>query len=263
MKAEVTKKPIFKKVSSTISGQMRYYGVHACLRIFQERAADIIKVYVVEERVKTFGALLKWCAQNKKSYRIIAHDQLARITESVHHEGVCIVAKEKASISFERWFSQIEKDKQPMSCLYLDGVQDPHNLGAIIRTAAHFGVKYIFGDVALLPRLSPSAYRIAKGAAEVVSLVTLSDVSKALAQLKKAGFSLISATQDAKHSLYDTEFSSRNVFVFGAEDVGIRPKVRTICDKELQIPGANQIESLNVATAIGVVLGEVWRQLRN
>src|SRR5690606_36072272 len=113
---------------------------------------------------------------------------LDKLTESVHHEGVCILAKELPLCQEKQMFSSIKKKE---CLLYLDGVQNPHNLGSIVRTAAHFGITHILGEKGKMPTLSPSSYRIAKGGAELVKIVLLENPLKTLKELKEKGFCLI------------------------------------------------------------------------
>lgn len=243
--------------------EIKYYGVHACLRLFKERPKDIIRVYIEQDFVQMFSSMLKWCAQHKKAYKIVDRVDLERLTESIHHEGVCVLAKEKPALVFESWLAKQKAQKTPtthMCCVYLDGVQDPHNVGAILRTCAHFGVRYVLGDAKLLPKLSPAAYRIGKGAGDVVELVPLTNPIRDLELLKKAGFVFLAASHKTKNSLYATSFGSKVVIGFGAEDVGIRLSILGIANGAFSIPGSGLMESINVATATGVVLGEWWRQ---
>lgn len=172
---------LFRMKNKSTVREQKYYGVHACLAILKHRPLDIIRVYLRESNIQIFTPLLRLCAQLKKAYHIVPDDDLNRITESIHHEGICILSKELLPISFEDCLPQLNKPK--ICLLYLDGVQNPHNIGSIIRSCAHFGIKYILGD--RLPILSPSACRIAKGGAELVKLVQVSKPLLALAELKK------------------------------------------------------------------------------
>ncbi|MCB1148913.1 MAG: hypothetical protein KDK48_02005 [Chlamydiia bacterium] len=199
---------------------------------------------------------MKWCAQQKKAYRVVSVEELSRITGSVHHEGVCIVAKELQPLSFSECVNSL---KDPKICLlYLDGVQNPHNIGSILRTCAHFGIPYILGD--RLPILSPSACRIAKGGAEVVKLVQLDKPSAAIQKLKEMGFSFVGTSSHGGASLYRTPLPPRTVLAFGAEDKGMSPALLKQTTLNVQIPGTNAVESLNVSVATSLCLGEYIRQ---
>lgn len=239
-----------------LAHEQKYYGIHGCYAIFEKRPQDIIKVYIHESNVKFFTPLLKWCAKFKKAYHIVENTDLEKLTNSIHHEGICLVAKELEPISFDVLIKSIQNQKNCL--LYLDGVQNPHNIGSILRTCAHFGVPYVLGNK--LPSLSPAACRIAKGGAEVVKLVQIDHPKKALAELKKLGFGFIGTSSHAKTSLYSQKLPEKSVFVFGAEDSGMSQEITNHMTINVQIPGTGFVESLNVSVATSLCIGEYARQ---
>lgn len=240
--------------------EMKFYGFQSCLELFKKRKEDIIRVYVDETKAKSLTHILKWCAQNKKAYHIVEEEELDRITESVHHEGVCILAKSIKKIHFEELIKNISKDQKSI-LIFLDGVQNPHNIGSIMRTASHFGVKYIIGDEKNIPSLSASACRIAIGAQESVFLVKLNDVASNLKRLKKEGFSIVATSSHLGESLYKHGFTNKTIIVLGSEQNGISQNILKEADFVLQIPGSNNVESLNVSVASSIFMSEAFRQL--
>lgn len=236
--------------------EQKYYGIHACLAIFEKRPSDIIKVYIHDSNLKSFASLLKWCAKHKKAYHMVENQDLEKLTHSTHHEGICVVAKELLPISFDTFLTSIKPSK---TCfLYLDGVQNPHNIGAILRTCAHFGIRFILGNT--LPPLSPSSCRIAKGGAEIVKLVHISEVKKSIQTLKKLGFNFIGTSSHAQKSLYEQPLPEKCIFVFGAENTGMSPELIKAMSLNILIPGTGAVESLNVSIATGLCMGEYVRQ---
>ena len=236
--------------------EQKYYGIHASLAIWEKRPQDIIRIYVRESNIKMFTPTLRWCAQQKKAYHIVPDAELDRITESVHHEGVCILAKELRPMSFSECMASLKGSK--ICLLYLDGVQNPHNIGSIIRTCAHFGIPYILGSH--LPSLSASACRIAKGGAELVRLVQLDRPLESLAQLKKEGFAFIGTSSHGGVSLYRYQYPPRTLLAFGSESEGMSQALLKLTTQKIQIPGTGLIESLNVSVATSLCLGEYTRQ---
>lgn len=239
--------------------EMKVYGFHACMALFEQRPESIIRVYCDEPRVKMLSALLKWCAANKKAYHIIPSEELEKVTQSVHHEGVCILAKQAEVLTFEDLLSQLPKLPKRQCWLYLDGVGNPHNVGSIVRVCAHFGIPYILGDKSL-QQLSASSYRVAKGGAEVVQLVAMPNPKRGLQQLKDAGFAIVASSNQAEKSLYTYRFPQRTLLAFGSEGEGLSQMLLRESTVTVQIPGSGQVESLNVAVAAGLCLGEFWRQ---
>lgn len=238
--------------------ELKYYGLHACLAIWKRRPKDIIRVYLNESNVKTFKALLKWCADNKKAYHIIPDEELQKVSESVHHEGVCILAKQLPAITAQDFLNSLT---QPKICLlYLDGVQNPHNIGSIMRSCAHFGVPYVLGEQGKLPALSPSACRIAKGGAEIVRLVSLPTPLKTLQALKAKGFSFVSTSSHGGTSLFKTKLGAKTVIIMGSETSGVSESLFSLAPNKVQIPGTGEVESLNVSVATSLCIGEYARQ---
>lgn len=238
--------------------ELKYYGLHACLTIFEKRPQDIIRVYLDESNVKVFKPLLKWCAEHKKAYHIIPADQLQKVSESVHHEGVCLLAKALPPTSLTEMMGTLQG---PKTCLlYLDGVQNPHNVGSILRSCAHFGILYVLGEQGKLPALSPSACRIAKGGAELVKLVSLATPLKTLQSLKAKGFSFVSTSSHGGTSLYKLPFAPKTVLIMGSETSGVSDSLFSLAASRIQIPGTGEVESLNVSVATSLCMGEYFRQ---
>ena len=238
--------------------ELRYLGRNACLALFQNRPQDIIRVYVQRAHAAEFKPLLDFCASNHKSYHQVEAEDLERLTDSVHHQGICVVAKARRFDSEKFFFNQLGAHRTLV--LYLDGVGNPHNLGAVLRTAAHFGVHHVCVPAEALSRISPAIYRTAEGAAEVVSIVRVDDPEKFLDRLQSQGFHLYAFEAANSQSVFDTRLNEKSVFVFGAEVEGISGIVRTVVETKLAIPGTGAVESLNVSVAAAIAMAEFNRQ---
>lgn len=240
--------------------EIKYYGIHSCLALFKMRKNDIIRVYLDESNVKLFKPVLKWCSENKKAYHIISGAELEKVTTSVHHEGICILAKELDFFPWEKALAEINLRKEQVCLLYLDGVQNPHNIGSIVRAMAHFGIPFILGEKGKLPPLSPSAYRIAKGGAEAARLIALNKPLDSLRKLKQKGFSLVTTSSHGGTSLYKYTFSPMTVIIMGSESEGVSKELFSLASDKIQIPGTGAVESLNVAIATTLCVAEYCRQ---
>lgn len=240
--------------------EMKYYGFHACMHLWKTRPHDVIRVYIEQRHVKGASALLKWCASHGKAYHIVPEQELEKIADSVHHEGLCVLAKTLPNPTFDQFLKTIQSTQQHFCLLYLDGVQNPHNVGSIIRLAAHFGVTHILGKDGSLPKMSPSTYRIAQGGAEWVKLVSVQNPKQAFQQLSKAGFAFVATSSHGGISLYNHTFSPRTVIIMGSESEGVTPDLLKSAQNTLLIPGTGVVESLNVSVATGLLLSEYYRQ---
>lgn len=243
--------------------EQKFYGVHACQALFQRRPDDIVRVYLTEDRMKAFGPLLKQCARDRKAYHIVTPEDMERIAASVHHEGIVILAKKPERWNDRRLIAHAEKvmaDKDGRDALlYLDGVQNPHNVGAILRLAAHFGASAVCGRTQELPALAPSSYRVAEGGAEHVPLCELGAAEGTLRDLKRLGYKLLTTSSHAGESLFAKPMPRYVVLVLGGEVSGITKKLESLSDGALTIPGTGNVESLNVAGAASILLAEFWR----
>jgi TrmH RNA methyltransferase len=238
------------------------HGVRACEALFAKRPADIVRVYVTEARRRRFAALLNWCARERKGFQVVADESLARLTGSIHHEGVAILAKGPARWDLAALLAAVESGTLAGPLLYLDGVQNPHNLGSILRTAAHFGAGAVAGRAGELPPTSAAAIRVAEGAAEFVPVCDLVEPVADLRRLKAAGFTVVVTSSHAGEPLFECELGGRTVFVLGSEGEGVSRAIDALADVRARIPGTGAVESLNVSVACGVVLAEAWRRSR-
>ena len=240
----------------------KFHGVRACEALFTRRPGDVVRVYLTARRKPTFTKLLDSCVRERKGFQIVDDENLERLTGSLHHEGIVILAKAVRRQDLAGLLRGIESGTVTGPLLYLDGVQNPHNLGSILRTAAHFGVGAVIGAEGELPPLSAAAVRVAEGAAEHVPVVSLASPGPDLARLKKAGYELVAATSHGGDALWTAPLAdaSKLVIVMGSEGEGVSRGIVKACDRSVQIPGTGVVESLNVSVACGVVLAEVRRR---
>lgn len=239
--------------------ELRLYGLNAVRAVFARRPQAIRKLYVAEARIPVLQPLLKWCAANRIGYRIVDEPDLHKLAASAHHEGVVADVLRVEPMPLSTWLRELPAG--PRCALWLDGVGNPHNFGAILRSAAHFGI-----DAILMPKdstlaLSGAAARVAEGGAEAVPLVRLGRGDNAIAQLRGAGFALAATVVEGGDDLFATPLPERLVFVMGAEGEGMDRTLAQACDLRVSIPGTGAVESLNVAAATAVFLA-AWRGLR-
>lgn len=233
------------------------YGLNACLALFAHRPQALRKVWLLESRIPALKPVLAHCVKNRLGYTIVEAEDLERLSGSAHHEGIVFGAMPADELSLSDWLRDLSPG--PQLAIWLDGVGNPHNFGAITRSAAHFGAAGI-----LLPKestlsLSGAAARVAEGGAEAVSLIRLGRSDQALSQLAAAGFTVASTTVRGGQSLYSTQLPARMVLLMGAEQTGVDAALTHASALKLLIPGTGAVESLNVASATSVLLSE-WRR---
>ena len=239
--------------------EARWYGINACMAAFAKRPADLRKVYLTEARLGVLKPVLAWCVQHKLGYRVVETDDLDRLTGSRHHEGVCFDMLRRPALALA---DLIAKPFAASLLLWLDGVGNPHNLGALLRSAAHFNAEGVIVPNASSLDLSGAAARVAEGGAEAVPLARIDDEHAALAELRDAGYSIAATLPREGTSLYATALPKRLVLVLGAEGEGMSDALVDAADLRIGIPGSGIVESLNIAASAAVVMGEYWRQQR-
>jgi 23S rRNA (guanosine2251-2'-O)-methyltransferase len=148
----------------------------------------------------------------------------------------------------------------PPLILVLDGVQDPHNLGACLRTADAAGVHLVIMPKDRSAALTPSARRAASGAAEIITIVSVTNLARVLRSLKDQGVWLAASTDQAETSLYATDLTGPMAMVMGSEGQGVRRLTGELCDYHVRIPMLGTVSSLNVSVATAICLYEIVRQ---
>ncbi|MBN8886673.1 MAG: rRNA methyltransferase [Rudaea sp.] len=238
--------------------EVRVYGRNACLAVFARRAEDVRKVYLSEARIAGFKPVLAWCVQHRVGYRVVENEDLDRLSESQHHEGVCFEVRRHAPPSLSTLLQGIAQDR-PALLIWLDGVGNPHNVGALLRSAANFGTR---GAIlpAGAPALSGAAMRVAEGGAEAVPLAQLRAGEDGFALLREAGFAIAATVPRAGEELYKSELPPRLALILGAEGEGMSMDLIRRADLRLTIPGTGAVESLNVSASAAVLFAEYWRQ---
>lgn len=242
--------------------ELRLYGWNAVQALFEKRPQALRKLYLAESLIPRMQPVLKWCVANRVGYRVVEEGDLNKLAATTHHEGVVADVLRAPMLDLDAWLDTLPAGK-PALALWLDGVGNPHNFGAILRSAAHFGVAGLLLPPGSTLALSGAAARVAEGGAESVPLVRLPELPQAMAQLRQAGFGLAATLVDGGNDLFASDVPARLVYVMGAEGEGMDRELAQDCDQQLSIPGTGAVESLNVASATAVLLSHWYaRQAR-
>jgi len=238
--------------------ELRLFGLNAVLAAFAARPDALRKLYLLEARIPRLQPVLKWCVANRVGYRVVEDGDLNKLAGTTHHEGVVADVQRAPVLALDAWLQQLPQG--PVLALWLDGVGNPHNLGAILRSAAHFGVGALLLPDASSLAISGAAARVAEGGAEAVPLVRLPPSSQALQQLRSAGFGLAATLVSGGDDVFNAALPQRLVYVMGAESEGMDRGLAAQCDLQVSIAGTGAVESLNVASATAVLLAQ-WARL--
>lgn len=235
------------------------FGFHAVTARLRHEASSVAEIYVDtarhDQRMKD---LLKAAAAVK--VRIIQADdqRLSNMVGTRRHQGVVAKAGE---ISLARNLDELlDAVDGPPLLLVLDGITDPHNLGACLRVADGAGAHAVIAPKDRAVGLNATAAKVASGAADSVPYITVTNLARTLRDLKDRGIWLVGTTDDAEQSLYQADFKGPSALVMGSEGEGMRRLTTECCDFLVQIPMFGAVESLNVSVASGVCLFEARRQ---
>lgn len=185
---------------------------------------------------------------------------LNRICASDHHQGVALRLESFAYTDLEDVLDRVVDAEKGALMVVLDGIQDPHNLGALIRTAACAGAAAVIIPKDRAVGVTAVAEKVAAGACETIPVVQVTNLAATLEQLKEKGFWIYGADEKSNTFLYQQKLLGNIAFVIGSEGEGIRPLVRKKCDVVFAIPLPGGVSSLNASVAGGVVLFEAVRQ---
>ena len=240
------------------SSEQKVYGYRVCELIWERRPKDIIRVYVLKSQAKIFADLIQWCVENHIAYHAVSSEEMETIAEAKHHEGICLLVRQPTPIRFEEWINR--RFRRRCNLIYLDQVSNPHNVGALFRSAAHFGIDGILAERSTLPRIPPSTTRTAEGGTELVPFIPVDNGKLAITELKKVGFTVASTSSHNGENVFGVKLPTKLILVMGSEAKGVSPEIVSLSDLALQIPGTGHMESLNVSVSAGVLMGEIWRQ---
>ena len=243
-----------------MSNSQLIYGVHAVQSVLKRHPERVLELQLAERRddprMRAIEALAR--EHGTKVLRVDAQ-ALHKALGDVTHQGVAAQVLALEPWSEDDLVSALADVTNPL-VLALDGVQDPHNLGACLRTADACGALAVMVPKDRAANLSPVVRKVAAGAAESVPLVTVTNLVRTLKLLKEASLWVTGADAEAPKTAAEVDFTGGTVLVLGAEGAGLRQLTRQNCDHLVRLPQLGSVESLNVSVAAGMLLYEVVRQ---
>ncbi len=234
------------------------YGIHAVEAALRNQPENVLQVFVQQGRNdKRIKKLLDIARNSGVSLQAISNDKLKEKCPKARHQGV--VAEIRHSKSSAVTLETI-LEKESVLLLILDEVQDPHNIGACLRTADATAVDAVIVSKNRSPALTPVIRNVASGAAETVPYIMVSNLARAIEKIKDSNVWVLGTSGDAEHSIYQTTASQRLALVMGSEGKGMRHLTREACDQLISLPMQGSVESLNISVATAVCLYEIRRQ---
>jgi 23S rRNA (guanosine2251-2'-O)-methyltransferase len=238
------------------------FGFHAVLSRLRQHAASVQEILIdrdrVDARMKDLLSMADGAGVRHMQVERSRLDGLAGLNG--RHQGV-IARVIDTPIPYKDIHDILESElKEPPFFLILDGVEDPHNLGACLRVADAMGVHALIAPKDRAAGLSATVRKVASGAAETIPFIAVTNLARTMRELQEAGVMIIGTAAEAEQSLFTMELSGPVALVLGAEGSGLRRLTAETCDALVSIPMFGSVESLNVSVASGICLYEARRQ---
>ncbi|MDR9467705.1 23S rRNA (guanosine(2251)-2'-O)-methyltransferase RlmB [Marinospirillum sp.] len=249
-----------RKKAAPDNDQVAVFGHHAVTSLLKHRSSQVFSLWVLEgRRDAPIQALLDTASQLGLAVESKTRDELDQQTAGVH-QGILAWAKPRQAGSESELENLLATTQKSPLLLVLDGVTDPHNLGACLRSAEAAGV-----DAVIVPRdksagLNATVRKVACGAAETLPLIQVTNLARTLRSLADYGIWIIGTSGDTETLIYQADLTRPVALVMGAEGKGMRRLTREHCDQLVRLPMAGEVSSLNVSVASGVSLYEAVRQ---
>ncbi len=240
--------------------RQRIYGLHAVRALLERRPEAVLSAKILADASGTLEELARELARRRVAIERVRRAELDRLSDGGSHQGVLVEVRGAVEMPLGDFEDLVVRRGRAVRLLVLDGVEDPRNLGACMRTADAAGI-----DAVVVPRdhsapLTAVAIKAATGAAETVPVMRAPNLARTLTWLKQAGVWVVGADSGAQQSLYAAKLAPPVAMVLGGEGRGLRRLTRDTCDELVSIPMIGAVQSLNVSVAAGIVLFELLRQ---
>ncbi len=236
------------------------FGINPITQMLQSNPNKIKQIFISDSKDdRRVQGILNLAHNNDISVQRIDIKKLDRMAPGENHQGVLAKIIATALLSEADLPHLIKESVNPLF-LILDGVQDPHNLGACLRTADAAGVTAVIVPKDNAVSITPVVRKIASGAADTVPLVAVTNLARVMREMQELGVWIVGTDSDCEQTIYQVDLKGSIAIVLGAEGEGMRQLTRKHCDFLVKLPMLGQVESLNVSVATGVCLYEAVRQ---
>lgn len=244
-----------------MSKKVTIFGMHSVRSVVNQHPERLVEVFATRERQdKPLQELVSQAQKMGMRVQFVPKTTLDKKAEGGNHQGIVITALEAPQLTENDLDALCQKAGKHALFLVLDGVTDPHNLGACLRTADATGVTAVIVPKDKSASINPTVRKVASGAAEAVPFVQVTNLARTLRQLQDNQVWVVGTAGEATKNLYEVDYTGPVAIVMGAEGDGMRRLTRETCDELIKIPLLGTVSSLNVSVATGVTLYEVVRQ---
>jgi 23S rRNA (guanosine2251-2'-O)-methyltransferase len=238
------------------------YGLHTVRHTLEQSPTYILEICIQKDKKPSaeLDKILELARAEGVSIQHVSRDSLDKQTGNALHQGVVLKQRLRKRNKHADLDALLANQDGPLLLLVLDGIQDPHNLGACLRTANAVGVDAVLLSKDRSVSINASVSKVASGGAENTTVITVSNIARTLRKLQDAGVWIVGTAADVGKTLYEVDLTVSTAIVMGSEGKGLRQNTREHCDHLVNLPMQGVVESLNVSVATGVCLYEVLRQ---
>lgn len=240
------------------------HGLHAVSSVLRHRSDRVIELWVNQKRTDSrVEEILEISRVRNIPVHYLNREEMDERMPDANHQGIAAVCSSISAGNESDLQKILDGLNEVPFLLILDGVTDPHNLGACLRSADAAGVHAVIAPKDRAASLTPVARKAASGAAETMPFIMVTNLARTMRKLKKDGIWLMGLCGEASEDIYHTDLKGPLAMVLGAEGKGLRRLTREECDCLIKIPMVGGVESLNVSVAAGVCLFDAVRQRSN
>jgi len=233
------------------------YGYHVCLEYIRSKSDSINKVLIQNNKVRKYREIINRLREEGIRYDIREKGELDKITKGGNHQGILIYT---SPIVYSDAYELISSEVEAPVFLLLDRIEDPQNLGSIIRTAAAAGVDGIIMEKRKCSQLTSTVVKVSSGGLAKVKIARVSNIKNIIEKLKEKSIPVVATIASGEWLWTEVDYRNGVAFILGNENTGVRKIIAEKADYRVRIPLSNQMDSLNVAVACGIILYEAVRQ---
>jgi 23S rRNA (guanosine2251-2'-O)-methyltransferase len=253
--------PVNMQNMDTRKSTKSIFGYHSVISVLAHTPKQVVGIYLQSKKHDEHSQEISQLAQTHNvPVKYVSREYLGEMVYQANHQGVVATVTRISDYTEDDLKVILDNKNIIPFLLILDGIQDPHNLGACLRTASAAGVHAVIAPKDRACGLTPTVYKVASGAVESIPFIQVTNLARTMRMLKESNIWIYGATEEAEQSIYQTDLKGPIALVFGAEGEGLRRLTREHCDFVIKIPMSSAVPNLNVSVATGVCLFEVVRQ---
>lgn len=226
------------------------YGINASIATIKNN--DNCEIFLLENNYR----MIKYLKEIHRKFKFIGKEEMERLCNSSNHQGIVVLVNDFKCLSLEELLIDINKPYPLL--LMLDGIEDPHNFGAILRTADGVGVDGVIISKHRSAPLNSVVAKVSTGAINYVKIAQVTNLNQAITKLKKSGFWIVGTDANTEVSYTSVDYKIPIVLVVGSEGYGISKLVLEKCDYKVKIPMIGRVSSLNVSVATAIILYQIY-----